>query len=74
MSKAFMIEARSKEAGIVVQEGRHYRFFAANDDFFALEGRDFKSPSAAQRAVEDLADRGRKRTGASSRYLRDELA
>jgi hypothetical protein len=31
MSKAFMIEARSKEAGIVVQDGRHYRFFAAND-------------------------------------------
>jgi hypothetical protein len=63
MSKAFVIEARSNEAGIVVQNGRHYRFFAANPEFFALEGRDFHSPSAAQRAVEDcIAVRGGKRT------------
>ena len=51
MSKAFVIEARSESAGIVVLDGRHYRFFAATQEFNDLEGRDFGSPAAAQRAV-----------------------
>jgi hypothetical protein len=51
MSKAFVIEGRSDAAGIVVQDGRTYRFFAATSEFNDLEGRDFRSPAAAQRAV-----------------------
>ena len=51
MSKAFVIEARSESAGIVVHDGRHYRFFAATGDFHDLEGRNFPTPAAAQRAV-----------------------
>jgi hypothetical protein len=51
MSKAFVIEARSESAGIVVHDGRLYRFFAATREFDELEGRDFRSPAAAQRAV-----------------------
>lgn len=52
MSKAFVIEVRSDAAGIVVQDGRYYRFFAANTEFNDLEGRDFRSPAAAQRAAQ----------------------
>ncbi len=52
MSKAFVIEVRSDDAGIVVHDGRHYRFFAATYEFNDLEGRDFRSPAAAQRAAQ----------------------
>ena len=52
MPKAFMIEVRSDAAGIVVQDGRHYRFFAATSEFNDLEGRDYRSPAAAQRAAQ----------------------
>ena len=52
MSKAFVIEVRSNAAGIVVHDGRNYRFFAATYEFNDLEGRDFRSPAAAQRAVQ----------------------
>ncbi|MDB5655328.1 MAG: hypothetical protein JWQ94_2941 [Tardiphaga sp.] len=52
MSKAFVIEVRSDAAGIVVHDGRNYRFFAATYEFNELEGRDFRSPAAAQRAVQ----------------------
>jgi len=57
MSRAFVIEARSIDAGIVVQDGRFYRFFAARNEFNGLEARHFRSPVEAQRAVEArLAD------------------
>jgi hypothetical protein len=52
MSKAVVIEVRSDAAGIVVHDGRHYRFFAATYEFSDLEGRDFRSPAAAQRAAQ----------------------
>lgn len=52
MSKAFVIEARSDAAGIVVHDGRQYRFFAATYEFHGLEGRNFRSPADAQRAVQ----------------------
>ena len=52
MPKAFMIEVQSDAAGIVVQDGRNYRFFAATVAFNDLEGRDFRSPAAAQRAAQ----------------------
>jgi hypothetical protein len=52
MSNAFVIEVRSDAAGIVVRDGRYYRFFAATHEFNDLEGRDFSSPAAAQRAAQ----------------------
>lgn len=52
MPKAFMIEVRSDAAGIVVEDGRHYCFFAAASEYNDLEGRDFRSPAAAQRAAQ----------------------
>ncbi len=55
MSKAFVIEVRSDAAGIVVNDGRHYRFFAATYEFNDLEGREFRSPAAAQRAAQQHA-------------------
>lgn len=51
MSKAFIIEVRSRAAGIVVHDGRRYRFYAAAHEFNGLEGRDFRSPSDAQKAA-----------------------
>jgi hypothetical protein len=51
MSKAFVIEVRSRAAGIVVHDGRRYRFYAAAYEFNGLEGRDFRSPNDAQKAA-----------------------
>jgi hypothetical protein len=51
MSKAFVIEVRSRAAGIVVHDGRYYRFYAAAHEFNGLEGRDFRSPNDAQKAA-----------------------
>jgi hypothetical protein len=51
MSKAFVIEVGSRAAGIVVHDGRRYRFYAAAHEFNGLEGRDFRSPNDAQKAV-----------------------
>ncbi len=39
------------QAGIVVRDGRGFRFFAATEAFNSLEGRIFKSPKAAERAA-----------------------
>jgi len=38
-------------AGIVVRDGRSFRFFAASHVFSALEGRRFDSPRTAERAA-----------------------
>jgi hypothetical protein len=66
MSRAFIIEARSIDAGIVVQDGRFYRFFAARYEFNGLEERDFRSPVEAQRAVEArLTDLDHRRSAAA---------
>jgi hypothetical protein len=51
MSKAFVIEVRSRAAGIVVHDGRRYRFYAVAHEFNGLEGRDFRSPNDAQKAA-----------------------
>ncbi len=50
-SHAFIIEVRSRTAGIVVRDGRQFRFHAATHDFNGLEGRDFSSPGHAQKAA-----------------------
>ena len=39
------------QAGLVVRDGRSFRFFAATDAFSSLEGKLFKNPRAAERAA-----------------------
>ena len=57
MSDSYIIEIRPKsvgitvQAGLVVRDGRGFRFFAASDAFNSLEGQLFKSPKAAERAA-----------------------
>lgn len=65
MSDNYIIEVRPKsvgitvQAGVVVRDGRGFRFFAATDAFNSLEGQLFKNPKAAGRAalcrVSDIA-------------------
>lgn len=57
MSDNYIIEIRPKEmgitvqAGIVVRDGRGFRFFAATHAFNPLEGQLFKNPREAERAA-----------------------
>jgi len=57
MSDSYIIELRPAaagvmlQAGIVVREGRGFRFFAASRAFDALEGRCFGSPKKAEEAA-----------------------
>jgi hypothetical protein len=57
MSDSYIIELRpaaagvTLQAGIVVREGRGFRFFAASPAFDALEGRCFGSPKKAEEAA-----------------------
>jgi hypothetical protein len=39
------------QAGIIVRDGRNFRFFAASDIFEPLEGQRFDSPKAAEQAA-----------------------
>jgi len=53
----YIIEIRPRflavtgQAGIIVRDGRAFRFFAATDAFNTLEGQLFKSQRAAEHAV-----------------------
>jgi hypothetical protein len=47
----YIIEVRSEAAGIVVRDGRGFRFFAAHAAFHALEGQFFRSAREAERAA-----------------------
>jgi len=57
MSDNYVIEIRptsvgiTVQAGLVVRDGRGFRFFAATDAFSSLEGKLFKSPRTAERAA-----------------------
>ena len=57
MSDNYIIEIRPKsvgvtvQAGLVVRDGRGFRFFAATAAFNSLEGKLFKNPKAAERAA-----------------------
>jgi hypothetical protein len=39
------------QAGIIVRDGRNFRFFAASDIFQPLEGKRFDSPKTAEQAA-----------------------
>ena len=57
MFDSYIIEIRPRsvgvtvQAGIVVRDGRRFRFFAATYAFNGLEGQLFETPKAAEMAV-----------------------
>ena len=59
MSQAYVIEVRSKAAGIVVRDGQKFQFFAATRQFARLEGHVFRSPRDAEKAARHAAERRR---------------
>lgn len=54
MPHAYIIEIANRTAGIVVADGRGFRFFASEAAFDALEGEQFSSARAAERAARAL--------------------
>lgn len=54
MSDRYIIEVGSQQAGIVVRDPEGYRFFAASQIFFQLEGHVFRSVRDAERAAARL--------------------
>ncbi|NVN85669.1 MAG: hypothetical protein HXX15_06220 [Rhodopseudomonas sp.] len=70
MSHAFIIEVKSQAAGIVVRDGRFFRFHAATHDFNGLDGRGFSSPGEAQKAaIRHAAELATTRVGERSSRL-----
>jgi hypothetical protein len=56
MPDSYIIEVSSRAAGIVVREAGGYRFFAASQPFFRLDGRLFRHVVDAQRAARRLVN------------------
>ncbi len=56
MSDSYIIEVSSEAAGIVVREASGYRFFAASQPFYRLDGRLFRHVVGAQRAAVQLVN------------------
>ncbi|HEY7845454.1 MAG TPA: hypothetical protein VID30_17460 [Bradyrhizobium sp.] len=56
MSDSYIIEVSSQAAGIVVRDTAGYRFFAASQPFYRLDGRLFRHVVDAQRAAARLAN------------------
>ena len=55
MSDTYIIEVGSQPAGIIVRTGGGYRFFAASQRFYRLEGQVFRTAREAERAAGRLA-------------------
>jgi len=51
MSLAFAIELQSRSVGFVVRDGKRYRFQSAVNDLSRLNGRSFRSPQDAEKAI-----------------------
>jgi hypothetical protein len=58
MSDTYIIEVRSKAAGIVVRDLDGYRFFAATHYYNPLEGQLFRNARDAEHAAIRLASGG----------------
>jgi hypothetical protein len=58
VSDTYIIEVRSKAAGIVVRDQGGYRFFAATHDYNRLEGQLFRNAREAERAAMQIASGG----------------
>ena len=56
MSDSYIIEVSSQAAGIVVRDVSGYRFFAAIEPFYRLEGQLFRHVADAQRAAMRLVN------------------
>ena len=56
MPDSYIIEVSSQAAGIVVRDASGYRFFAASQPFYRLDGRLFRSARDAERAAMQLAN------------------
>ena len=56
MSDRYVIEVGSKQAGIVVRDPGGFRFFAASQIFYQLEGRLFRTARDAERAAARLLE------------------
>jgi hypothetical protein len=56
MPDSYIIEVSSQAAGIVVRDAAGYRFFAASQPFYRLDGRLFRHVADAQRAAARLAN------------------
>ena len=56
MSDRYIIEIGSQQAGIVVRDPEGFRFFAASQLFFQLEGRLFRTVRDAERAAARLIE------------------
>jgi hypothetical protein len=57
MTDAYVIETRDRAAGVAVRERSGFRFFAAEDPFYALDRRTFRHLAALRSAVEEVAER-----------------
>ena len=55
MSNSYIIEVSSQAAGIVVRDAAGYRFFAASQPFYRIDGQLFRNVADAQRAATRLA-------------------
>ncbi len=54
MFDRYMIETQSFTAGLVVRDRNRFRFFAADHVCRGLEGKTFRNPREAQKAVTSL--------------------
>ena len=54
MSKAYIIEVHNRTAGIVAGDERGFTFFSSDRAFERLDGRDYSSARAAERAPRAL--------------------
>jgi hypothetical protein len=61
VADAYVIEAHSRAAGLAVRDRRGFRFFAAEQPFFALDKCLFPSLRAIRRAVETVAKASQRR-------------
>ena len=57
MNSTYIIETRKGAAGIVVHDGRGFRFFAAQRTYNCLDGHLDATPSAAETAACDCLSR-----------------
>jgi hypothetical protein len=58
MPDSYIIEVNSQAAGIVVREPEGYRFFAASQRFYRLEGQLFRNAREAELAAHRLLKAG----------------
>ena len=57
MSDSYIIEVRSEPVGIVVRDRGGFRFFAAAEPFFRMDGRFFRSAREAEQEAMAYAKR-----------------